>query len=189
MPVLEITLCVWGGVLASGCTVPCWVVPAKRALQRVRCQYKKFIASWAKTDVVLDRQEHLVGSNLSSTRQVPHFLRNLDRIDLENSLEDDSPDGIIPIGSGEFGMWKAAYKWSRRSRRQFNFPTLSPANKIIASDWLRKTMASENVRPSQMDKLLPVAIVLTFVMSKWERDMHHAEEVMVQSGEIVSAGR
>jgi hypothetical protein len=85
-------------------------------------------------------------------------------------LFDEDEDNVPP----EYQHWKAAYKWSRKARLEFNYPTFCPANKIIVSDWLRKAMLAEHVRPGQMVALHPMAVSLTFVRSRAERDAAEA---------------
>jgi len=123
-----------------------------------------------------------VDEALAVSKQVPHHLRALDEIDFACTMEPE--DGELSIDFGVFPMSKAAYQWSRKARKQFNYPTHSPSNKIIVADWLRKTMAAQHVRPGQMDILLPAAIMLTFVKSKVERDVAAMERVLLETGEI-----
>lgn len=97
-------------------------------------------------------------------------------------LEELGVDIELEDGGDEFGMWKAAYKWSRRARMEFDYPKSNPANKRIVSEWLRRVMKGEHVRPSQMIKLHPMAVVLTFVRSNTEMMMEQAELVCKKSG-------
>jgi len=86
------------------------------------------------------------------------------------------------------GHWKAAYRWSRRARREFNHPSDNPANRIIVTDWLRKTMESEKVRPGQMLNLLPYAAMLSFVRGRGEQEADIARSIFAEIPGMIATG-
>lgn len=116
-------------------------------------------------------------------------IRHLDRLapalDHEELLYAVGASGFAPE---EYPQWRAAYKWSRRARENFNFPKDSAANRIIVADWLRKIMEGEHVRPHDRHTLLPFAVVLTFVRSNAEKEAEEAMELFRSIPGMVEQG-
>lgn len=96
-------------------------------------------------------------------RKARKLMKLLESGAIERIL-DDSPDtGFDPILS-------LSIKWSRKARINFQYPAYSRANEIIAADWINKQLTKAEVRPSHIERALPLAIKLTFVKSADERD-------------------
>jgi len=131
------------------------------------------MTSFFSYQTVLDAEEehvHHEGEVIPNVKRILHALDDEDLALSMDTLEVTASSIANPSGS-RFTQWKAAYRWSRRARAHLNYPSFSPSNRMIACDWLRKTMASEHVRPGQLLTLLPMATALTFVKSKTEREV------------------
>lgn len=156
-----------------------------------RCWYK----SWCLTSATLDRAsigvERALDEQIVIVKEVSTYLRDLDHVEVVTMLDaaDTDLDDALDDRDGPFDMWRAAYRWSRRARMEKNYPSLTPANRIVVSDWLRKKMVEEHVRPSQMVRLLPVAISLTFVRSTMERDLLEMEKHLANVPGLLDVAR
>lgn len=147
--------------------------------QNIKSCYKRWCISYYEVVNTSDNSVRSLDERLHNVRDFPHFLRALDDVELlcvteRNSGDAEALNDALEEG-GDFTMWKAAYQWSRRARMANNYPSLSAANKLVVGDWLRRAMVEAHVRPSQMIRLLPVAITLTFIKSKLERVMADCE--------------
>lgn len=174
MPIIETALLAGAclSLTTTTCTAPCWVLPATRLAQRIRIGFKRFVTGFRLHQAALNEDEHRVSCDGAYARGVARVLHALDEADLGlvfSGSDQVTANDVAHPRVNEFGMWKAAYRWSRRARIHFNMPTRTEANRIIVCDWLRKLMAEENVRPGQMTTLLPYATMLTFVKSRAER--------------------
>ncbi|QKI28848.1 hypothetical protein 1 [Ginkgo biloba tombusvirus] len=169
MPVLETIALVTLGSTLSGGLGACCSVPVRRLCQRAYVGWKKF---WTGYHMVEARFEEEVREARQETAIVQRLRKVIPALDEQEALDAlgaaVADNSVEPVGV--FNRWKAAYKWSRRARIHFNYPSDTPANRIIVSDWLRKTMEAEQVRKHQMENLHPYAVVLTFVRSAAERE-------------------
>lgn len=195
MPVIE-TAVLLGACVSFGTgtiTAPCWALPATRLFQRCRIVFNRFVTSYHAHQTGLDLYEQQVSSERRYVApQMAQVLHALDQTELEwvmASEEQVTAADVEKPPITRVTMWRAAYRWSRRARIHFNMPTHSPSNKIIVSDWLRKLMMEEHVRPGQLLVLLPAAVMLTFVKSRYEREVDLVEDVLMSIPGKIERGR
>jgi len=83
--------------------------------------------------------------------------------------------------------WRAAYRLSRAARTHFKYPDYSPANRLNACDWILKKLKESDTRLSQIDQILPLAVVLTFVRSIRELEADQLLDLFTRAGRVRTA--
>lgn len=115
--------------------------------------------------------------------------RIVEKLDFNDLLEALDADGEVDVDDqSTLSAWRAAYKWSRQARIHMNYPSYSEANRISACDYLKKEMAKTDMRLSQVEAILPLSIVLTFVRSIKEIEADKLFELFQGAGRVKQAG-
>lgn len=67
---------------------------------------------------------------------------------------------------------------------KFNYPKLSDDNRMAACDYIRKRMVEDKLRPSQMARMLPSAVALTFVRDTFEIEADVRLDMCERAGRV-----
>lgn len=149
----------------------------------VATQALKYCSIPAQVDRNIQRGSDMLKSydlqmKLEISKRSKNFVEKLALAELE---DDDNSEALEELLGN---VTKRVYCYSREARMKFNYPKLSEDNRMAACDYIRKRMVEDKLRPSQMARMLPSAVALTFVRDTYEIEADVRLDMCERAGRV-----